>query len=415
MEKKRKDQKHVNTVQGWWDSVSSFFRANAVPLFWWAVLGIIFVVAVFIVSVWHDTLARNLIFAFAAVIGLPLAIWRSIVADRQSKTAQRQSETAQKQSETAQQRSETAQQQFELAQQQFEIAQRGLLNERYQKGAEMLGNAVLSVRLGGIYALENLAREHAEDYHVLIIKILCAFVRNPPRDENDSDAKNESDTEKHPKIREDVQAIMKGLGRRNEEQQEIEKQEISKVPGLDLLDLNGANLSGAVLYETDLSCAVLIGANLSHAELRDANLSYTRLYYADLSYVRFESANLSRAQLYETDLSRANLVGANLSGAELDGANLSDAELRSAKFPNAVLHRADLSGAWLYDADFSSVVLNRANLSGARLGGVRGLTQAQLDQAVADPDNPPDLTDVKDSKTGKPLVWRGKVPPESSS
>ena len=46
----------------------------------------------------------------------------------------------------------------------------------------MLGNDVLSVRLGGIYALEHLAREHPDQYHLQIVKLLCAFVRNPPRE-----------------------------------------------------------------------------------------------------------------------------------------------------------------------------------------------------------------------------------------
>ena len=50
-----------------------------------------------------STTVRNLGLIVAAIIAFPLAIWRSIVADRQSKTAQQQSETA----------------------------QRGLLNERY--------------------------------------------------------------------------------------------------------------------------------------------------------------------------------------------------------------------------------------------------------------------------------------------
>ena len=97
-----------------------------------------------------STAIRNLGLVVAAIIALPLAIWRSIVAERQAATAQRQSETA----------------------------QRGLLNERYQKGSEMLGSHVLSVRLGGIYALTRLAREHPGDYHTQIMSLLCAFA--PP-------------------------------------------------------------------------------------------------------------------------------------------------------------------------------------------------------------------------------------------
>ena len=66
-----------------------------------------------------------------------------------------------------------------------------------------------------------------------------------------------------------------------------------------------------------------------------------------------------------------------------------------------------------------------ANVSGASLGkGTRTtlsdppvretvyarLTQDQLDEARADPDNPPKIDPVVvDAKTGEPLVWPGKV------
>ncbi len=90
---------------------------------------------------------RNLALAYgaflAAFIGLPLAIWRSYVAHSQAETANRQSETANKQAE--------------IANRQAETSERGLRNERYQKGAEMLGSDTLATRLGGIYALERLA------------------------------------------------------------------------------------------------------------------------------------------------------------------------------------------------------------------------------------------------------------------
>ena len=194
-----------------------------------------------------STAIRNLVLVMAAIAALPLAIWRSKVAERQAATAQRQSETA----------------------------QRGLLNERYQKGAEMLGSQVLAVRLGGIYALARLAREHPGDYYTQIMSLLCAFVRNPTVVE-----KGTQDTKK---LREDVQAVMTAICERSEAQIEIEKK---KQCGL---DLSGAHLSGA---------------NLEHVH--------------------------------------------------------------------------------------------------------EGPTQEQIDQAIADPDTPPNLEGVVDAKTGKPLVWRGQ-------
>ena len=63
---------------------------------------------------------RNVGLVIGGSVAFPLAIWRVLVADRQASAAQRQ----------------TA------------IAQQGLLNERYQQGAGMLGSDLLSVRLG---------------------------------------------------------------------------------------------------------------------------------------------------------------------------------------------------------------------------------------------------------------------------
>ncbi len=71
---------------------------------------------------------RNIGLVIAGLIALPLAIWRSMAAQKQ-----------------------------------VDVAQQSLLNERYQQGAEMLGSDVLSVRLGGIYALRHLALEGVLD------------------------------------------------------------------------------------------------------------------------------------------------------------------------------------------------------------------------------------------------------------
>ena len=81
---------------------------HAVPAWFWITIWVVLVVtAVSVISIMYwDWLSiesngstiRNIVMVAAAMIALPLAIWRSIVAERQAKTAQR-----------------------------------GLLNERYQK------------------------------------------------------------------------------------------------------------------------------------------------------------------------------------------------------------------------------------------------------------------------------------------
>ena len=94
-----------------------------------------------------------------------------------------------------------------------------------------------------------------------------------------------------------------------------------------------------------------------------------------------------------TDMSWIHAVSVNLSGACLADVNLSVTQFIGADLSGTLLHRANLSGA-----TFS----NRNRDTPCRL------TQAQLDEARADPNHPPHLDGVLDAKTGKQLVWRGK-------
>ena len=66
-----------------------------------------------------------------------------------------------------------------MAEAQNEVSRQDLLNERYQTGARMLGDEVLAVRLAGIYALQRLAEEDRQQYHVQVMRSLCAFVQFP--------------------------------------------------------------------------------------------------------------------------------------------------------------------------------------------------------------------------------------------
>ncbi|MDE0363360.1 MAG: pentapeptide repeat-containing protein [Rhodospirillaceae bacterium] len=278
------------------------------------------------------------------MVALIFAVWRGVVAHRQSVTAERQAETALRQSETAQQ---------------------GLLNERYQKGGEMLGSEVLSVRLGGIYGLQRLAEEHPEQYHILVMRLLCAFVRLPPA--NDGTQSNpqthEGQSEQILELRSDVQDAMKTIALRG---------------------------SAGILMESS----------------REDNTLYLR------------DARLTGLQLRNANLSKAWLTNANLSRAVLPYVDLSNSRLRLVDFSSAELRHSDLSNAVFWGANFSGAVLWQANLSGSDFCGAgarsasyripaRGLTQAQLDQAWADIDNPPKLEGVLDAETGEQLVWRG--------
>jgi hypothetical protein len=131
-------------------------------------------------------------------------------------------------------------------------------------------------------------------------------------------------------------------------------------PDLRLVELHGADLSGANLSEADLS-----GANLSEADLSGANL-----IGAILSEAHVRKAKLPRANLTGANLSGANLSRANLSNTKLVGANLSGANLSRANLFGSDLSRADLSGANLSGASLVHARLTDADLTACRVFGV---------------------------------------------
>jgi hypothetical protein len=63
------------------------------------------------------------------------------------------------------------------------------ITERFTKAVEQLASQEITVRLGGIYALERIAN-NSEDDHWTIMEVLTAFVREPPSLKAHSKKKN---------------------------------------------------------------------------------------------------------------------------------------------------------------------------------------------------------------------------------
>ena len=286
---------------------------------------------------------RNFAIVLFAIIGLGLAIWRGAVADKQAETAQQ-----------------------------------SLLNERYQKGAEMLGSNLLSVRLGGIYALKFLAQEHPKRYHVLIMQLLCGFVRHPPEQTNQPSVTPQF-------AREDVRAAMQAIGERSQTDIALER-EADYVP-----NLRGTNLQEQVLYGLNLTNIEFGFANLAGASLIKANLKGAYLWHADLSGAHLPGADFSRASLTRADLTGVQAFArADFSKADLSNANLTDANFAGAILTDAILTGTNLSGATFYRNGLLA----------------KGLTQKQIAFAKLDPeDKLPILDGLKDVDTGEPIEW----------
>ncbi len=222
-----------------------------------------------------------------------------------------------------------------------------------QLGAELKeGQANLVVRLGGIYALERIARDSVRD-HGTIMDVLATYVRhNALLQENEpppaAPAPNTGIGVKRPSA--DLQAVLTVLGRRDHIHDEDRP-----------LDLRDTNLRGMDLQDARLSHAILEGARLDVAKLRRAHLEEADLAAASLIVTDLADAHLERARLVVAHLEQANLTGAHLEGAFLGGAHL-----EKATFNGATLTGTHLGGT---------------HLEGAVLTEAFGLTQSQIESA----------------------------------
>jgi hypothetical protein len=204
------------------------------------------------------------------------------------------------------------------------------------------GNKLFEIRIGGIYALQRIARESEEDYWP-IMEILTAYVReHAPWPPEEPSSEEEVEEGKPPEA--DIQAILTVIGRRERYPGHKESERLD-LQGTNLRRssaLSEAHLAGAYFMGTNLSNAILSGADLSGADLSGADL-----LEADLSRANLKGADLSNAILAEADLSEADLSEADIGGADLSGANL-----RKAHFSEAtILWDADIRGAIFSETD----------------------------------------------------------------
>ncbi|GGO62944.1 hypothetical protein GCM10012289_08700 [Nonomuraea cavernae] len=273
---------------------------------------------------------KDLATAADAVRGRALAIATGVVALAAVYYTARNAETARRAVELTQQTSTRT----------LELTEQGQVTDRYTKAIQQLGDSDnLHIRIGGIYALERIARDSERD-HSTVQEVLTAFVREYAPDPAQPAAQVAEDgkTQVEPfrKVPADVQAALTVISRAN---------------------MLGADLTGA-----NLALARLVGADLTGAKLAGADLI---------------GADLTGAKLTDADLTSADLIGAMLTRADLTDAILADADLTG-----ALLTRADLTGAMLADADLTGARLIKADLTDAILTGAK-LTRAQYNSAEA--------------------------------
>ena len=158
----------------------------------------------------------------------------------------------------------------------YRLSREGQVTDRYTKAVEQLGSDKLDVSIGGIYALERIARDSPRD-HPTVMAVLAAYIREHSRELWPLPEPG-TETVSRRTTRPDVQAAFTVIGRR-------------------VVRHDRERLS--------LRRAVLIRANLTHA-----NLTHVNLTYADLRYTDLTGAVLNDRDPAGADLNHANLTGA---------------------------------------------------------------------------------------------------------
>lgn len=189
------------------------------------------------------------------------------------------------------------------------VTQEGQITDRFNKAIDHLGEASLSMRLGGIYALARIAADSEKDAPT-ILEIFTAYLRETtPASELETPAT-------------DVKAILSLLG----------NAAWAREPAK---DLSGCKLRGLELKNADLRHTVFVDA-----DLRGTNLEGSRL-----DGVTFVGAKLEKAYLRRCSLRAVDLTAADLTGATLRDAGLQSAKVFGAVFENTSILGANFTGA----------------------------------------------------------------------
>jgi len=249
---------------------------------------------------------------------------------------------------------------LQVAQRNVHATEEGKITDRFSKAIEQLASDKLGIRLGGIYALERVARDSERD-HGPVLDVLTAYVReyapfplkvqrqrrttsrNPRHKQS---AASTGVSEKIYQQPTDIRAIFTVIGRL---QRIFGDDRYHRIFGAGKdyhLDLRATNLARVPFRKTWLMGAILSDAFSLRSDLTEAHL---------------EGAHLENAKL----------VWSFLNGAHLEGAHLERAILRASKLNGAHLNGAHLNGAIFYLAD----------LTGADLTGTHDLTEKQLMEA----------------------------------
>lgn len=179
--------------------------------------------------------------------------------------------------------------QIKLTRDQMELTRRDQLSKRFTEAVKQLGDDKLEIRMGGIAGLWAVATEstHPED-RIMVLDVLCAFVRNAPHPKEGEPQK----------IKPDVELAMKRLG--------------SVGPYFPWGDVE----EGKQPYRRDFS-----GAYLLHWKVCGGDFSESDFNDVYINYGVFISIKFSNCSIFLGNADSSCFYFCKLNGSKIDGAS----------------------------------------------------------------------------------------------
>jgi hypothetical protein len=210
---------------------------------------------------------------------------------------------------------------FWFAWKRITLAERGQITDRYSKAIEQLGDREnVSVCIGGLYALQRIAKDSKDDLPT-IIDVIRAFLIHPPYQKEWREW--EKWAQEPPKDRPKLYIPCPDI--------KIAISLFKELTPYNRPSLQYANWHALDLINTDLSNLDLQDANMSDARLLKSNFRNTNLYQAafrnsDLRATNFQTANLQHIKTSNITLFLFNNISA---------ANLTDTGFLRLNIPNS--------------------------------------------------------------------------------
>lgn len=248
---------------------SGFLMAMVVGVVWWQWCWIIY----------NHEAFRNVGLILFALLGAPFAVWRTMIANKNT----------------------------DIALQNTSISERNSFVETYSRAIEQLGAGSteqpnIEIRIGGIYALEKLSDN--QDYSMMVTSVLTSYVQLNAvpytfdeylADIQDSESSFAKRCYGDSRLRIDVIASLDFLIR------------IPRHP----FRLHSRSLTAYVCLDGKFMDVVMHGCNLRGSVMKKCDFTDASLNFSNLDGVKFEGSIFTK-----TDLEKANLRNADLRGAK---------------------------------------------------------------------------------------------------